>query len=300
MTAQRPRAKPDTGLALYTVAAGRSSARVIGAYSTSFGMASTLLHKRLRPDVHNIYGLVRVADEIVDGAAREAGLDLTAQRAQLDGLEAETLAAMRSGYSTNLIVHAFAITARTHGIGHELVTPFFASMRRDLSPVDFSTEELSEYIYGSAEVVGLMCLKVFLHESAVTDEQRTRLEHGARRLGAAFQKINFLRDLSADWEALGRNYFPTLDPAHMSEPQKEELIDDIDADLDAAAAVIPELPRGCRSAIAAAHGLFSGLTRRLRATPAADLLHRRTRINNVAKFGILLSTANGRVVRSAR
>ena len=173
-------------------------------------------------------------------------------------------------------------------------------MRRDLSPVDFTPEELSEYIYGSAEVVGLMCLKVFLRDNTVTDDERDRLEHGARRLGAAFQKINFLRDLSADWEALGRNYFPTVDPARMTEPQKKELIDDIDADLAAAAAVIPELPRECRPAIAAAHGLFSGLTHQLRETPAAELLCRRTRINNVAKLGILLRTASGRVVRGAR
>ena len=294
------RVTPAAGPALYTEAAERSSAKIISAYSTSFGMATRLLHKSLRPDVQNIYGIVRVADEIVDGAALEAGLDLAAQREQLDAFEAETLHAMRTGYSTNLTVHAFAVTARTKGIGADLVVPFFASMRRDLSPVDFTSEELTEYIYGSAEVVGLMCLKVFLHDSNISDGERERLEHGARRLGAAFQKINFLRDLSADWEALGRNYFPTVDPARMTESQKAHLIDDIDADLAAAADVIPDLPRGCRSAIAAAHGLFRGLTRQLKATPAADLLRRRTRINNVAKLGILARTANGRVLGGAR
>ncbi len=299
MKTHRVRVNPDTGLALYTEAAQRSSAKIISAYSTSFGMATRLLHKRLRPDVHNIYGVVRVADEIVDGAALEAGLDLAEQQEQLDAFETETLHAMRTGYSTNLIVHAFAVTARTTGIGPELVVPFFASMRRDLSPVDFTAEELSEYIYGSAEVVGLMCLKVFLHESNVGDDERERLEHGARRLGAAFQKINFLRDLSADWEALGRNYFATLNPAKMTESQKAHLIEDIDADLAAAAQVIPQLPRGCRSAVAAAHGLFRGLTRQLKATPAADLLRRRVRINNVAKLRILMKTANGRVVGGA-
>lgn len=299
MKTPRVRLNPDTGLALYTEAAQSSSARIISAYSTSFGMATRLLHKSLRPDVQNIYGVVRVADEIVDGAALEAGLDLAAQREQLDAFEAETLHAMLTGYSTNLIVHAFAVTARTNRIGPELVVPFFASMRRDLTPVDFTPQELAEYIYGSAEVVGLMCLKVFLRDSDVSEGERERLEHGARRLGAAFQKINFLRDLSADWEALGRNYFPTVDPANMTESQKAHLIDDIDADLAAAAEVIPALPRGCRAAIAAAHGLFRGLTRQLKATPAADLIRRRTRINNVAKVGILLRTANGRVVRGA-
>lgn len=300
MTAVRVKTGVAPNLTLYTRTAQSSSARVIRGYSSSFGMATRLLHKRIRPDIRNIYGVVRVADEIVDGAALEAGLDLNAQREQLDLFEAETLKAMRSGYSTNLVVHSFATTARATGIGPELVTPFFASMRRDLSSEPFSSEEIREYIYGSAEVVGLMCLTVFLHGSNPDGTQRERLEHGARRLGAAFQKINFLRDLSADWEILGRNYFPGIDPARLTEAQKKHLIDDIDADLSAAAAVIPQLPRECRAAIAAAHGLFSGVTCRLRITPAGDLLQHRTRINTVAKLGILLRTATGRVIRSAR
>ncbi len=298
MTTQRLHAQTHPNLALYTLTAQRSSARVISGYSTSFGMATRLLHKKLRPGIQNIYGVVRVADEIVDGAAFEAGLDLDQQREQLDGFEAETLKALESGYSTNLVVHSFAATARATGIGPELIVPFFASMRRDLSPVAFTEEELCEYIYGSAEVVGLMCLKVFLHGKNPSDDERRRLEHGARRLGAAFQKINFLRDLSADWEVLGRNYFPSVNPARLTEAQKHELIDDIDRDLDVAAETISGLPRECRPAIAAAHGLFSRLTRQLRVTPASDLLHHRTRVNNVAKVAILLRTSTGRVIRS--
>lgn len=300
MTPQHPRVQSGSNLALYTLTAQRSSARVISGYSTSFGMATRLLRKRLRPDIQNIYGFVRVADEVVDGAALEAGLDLAAQREQLDILETETLSALCSGYSTNLIVHSFATTARVAGIGPELIAPFFASMRRDLSSVRFSPDELRQYIYGSAEVIGLMCLKVFLHAQDTGDDQRSSLEHGARRLGAAFQKINFLRDLSADWEVLGRNYFPTIDPAQLTEAQKQDLIDDIDADLAAAARVIPELPRECRAAIAAAHGLFSGLTRQLRTTPAGDILRHRARVNNLAKLRILLRTVTGRVAWGTR
>lgn len=299
MTSRHPRKASGTGLALYTNAAERSSSRVISVYSSSFGMASRLLHHRFRPDIRNIYGLVRIADEIVDGAAQEAGLDLAAQRLQLDALEVESLAAIGSGYSTNLIVHAFAVTARSHGIGPELVTPFFSSMRRDLSPVNFTPEELREYIYGSAEVVGLMCLKVFLRDNLISGAERTRLEDGAQRLGAAFQKINFLRDLSADWSALGRNYFPTLDPAHMTESQKANLIDDIEADLAVAASAIPELPRGCRSSIVAAHALFTGLVRQLRSTPAEELLSRRTRVSSSAKLGILVKALTGNAMRGA-
>lgn len=300
MTTQRMRVQPGSNLALYTLTAQRSSARVISGYSTSFGMATRLLHRRLRPDIRNIYGVVRVADEIVDGAALEAGLGIEAQGEQLDSFEAETLRALRSGYSTNLVVHSFATTARAVGIGPELVVPFFASMRRDLRPVRFTPDELREYIYGSAEVVGLMCLKVFLRGKQVGDTDRLRLEHGACRLGSAFQKINFLRDLSADWEVLGRNYFPSIDPSRLTEAQKRHLIDDIDTDLAAAAEVISQLPRECRAAIAAAHGLFNGLTRQLRITPAADLLRHRTRVSNVGKLAILFQTARGRVVRGSR
>jgi phytoene/squalene synthetase len=283
---RRHRAESD--LVLYTRAAQRSSARIIREYSTSFGMATGLLDRSIRPDIENIYGLVRIADEIVDGAAAQAGLDTPMQLALLDALEAETERAIDTGYSTNVVVHSFAETARAVQIGPELIAPFFASMRRDLDPAPFTREQVSDYIYGSAEVVGLMCLRVFLRDSGCEPELRARLEHGARRLGAAFQKINFLRDLGADWEGLNRNYFPTVDPAALSEGEKLGLLDDIRADLTAAAAVIPLLPRNCRVAIEAAHGLFAELTDRIRSTPAAELLRTRTRVPNSTKLRILI------------
>ncbi|MFC5502728.1 phytoene/squalene synthase family protein [Lysinimonas soli] len=278
----------DSGLALYSRAAQLSSARVIHEYSTSFGMATRLMDRRLRPGIENIYGLVRIADEIVDGAAAEAGLRREAQRALLDALEAETERTLQLGYSANLIVHSFAVTARAAGIGPELTRPFFASMRRDLDPAAFTNEQVRDYIYGSAEVIGLMCLKVFLSEGPDEADQRRRLEQGARRLGAAFQKINFLRDLRTDWIALHRNYFPDIDPARLSEAQKQQLLADIEADLEIARTAIPYLPRSCRAAVAAAHGLFRELTARIRATPASDLLSRRIRVPTLAKLRILL------------
>ncbi|MEO6828014.1 MAG: squalene/phytoene synthase family protein [Microbacteriaceae bacterium] len=292
-----PKAAVASDLACYTRAAQRSSARVIREYSTSFHLATRLLDKPLRCHVENLFGLVRVADEIVDGAAFEAGLDLVAQRGALDALEAETIRALDSGYSTNLIVHSFAVTSRAAGIGTELTEPFFASMRRDLSPDEFTPDEVRDYIYGSAEVVGLMCLCVFLADCPPEDDVRRRLELGARRLGAAFQKINFLRDLSTDWERLGRNYFPGTTPGNLTEHRKRDLVADIDADLSAADAVIPELPRGCRTAVSAAHGLFSALNQRLRSTPAAELMHARNRVPNPAKFAILVRAKVGRPVR---
>jgi phytoene/squalene synthetase len=289
-----------TGLALYTRASHTSSATVIDAYSTSFGMATRLLAPRLRPRVQDVYALVRIADEIVDGAAAEAGLAAGEQRELLDALEQETEQALRRGYSTNLVVHAFAATAHAVGIGPELTAPFFASMRRDLSPVDFTADELSDYIYGSAEVIGLMCLRVFLAGEPVTPERRRLLERGARRLGAAFQKINFLRDLGTDWTELGRNYFPGIDPERLTERQKLDLVVDIDYDLQAAAEAIPDLPEGCRRAIAAAHGLFAELSDRIRSTPARSLVVTRVSVPARTKVAILLKAAAGWGAGSAR
>ena len=149
-------AAASSDLALYGRAAHRGAAIVIREYSTSFGLASRLLSPEIRPEIENIYALVRVADEIVDGAAAAAGLTVDQQRECLDAMEVETLRAVKRGYSSDLIVHAFARSARRAGIGPELLTPFFASMRRDLDPSPFTAEGLREYIYGSAEVVGLM------------------------------------------------------------------------------------------------------------------------------------------------
>ncbi|WP_431198242.1 phytoene/squalene synthase family protein [Leifsonia xyli] len=284
---EAPVGTPPTDLHTYTDAAHAGAATIIHAYSTSFGMATRLLGQRIRPQVEDVYALVRVADEIVDGAAAEAGLTVDEQRELLDALEADTERAMRTGYSANVVVHSFAVTARAAGIGVDLTRPFFASMRRDLSPVDFTAEELRDYVYGSAEVVGLMCLKVFLADSPVPEETRLRLEAGARRLGAAFQKINFLRDLAVDWTELGRSYFPGIDPARLTERQKLALVVDIDCDLGAAADAIPDLPDNCRRAIAAAHGLFAELSDRIRETPATELLTRRVSVPTRVKLAIL-------------
>lgn len=289
-----------TDLSLYTTAAHTSSAGIIHAYSTSFGMATRLLAPEVRPRVEDIYALVRIADEIVDGAAAEAGLAVDDQRALLDALEADTERAMRTGYSANVVVHSFACTARAVGIDSALTAPFFASMRRDLSPVDFGSDELSAYIYGSAEVIGLMCLRAFLAGEQVPADRRSRLEVGARRLGAAFQKINFLRDLAVDWSELGRSYFPGIDPRKLTERQKLELVVDIERDLGAAADAIPELPDNCRRAILAAHGLFGELTDRIRATPAPLLLSTRVSVPTRTKLAILLRATAGRRAGSYR
>jgi phytoene synthase len=280
---------------LYDRVAMEASAVVIRRYSTSFGLASRLLSPAVRQHVENIYALVRLADEVVDGVAAEARLEAHAIRSQLDTLESETNEAMRCGFSTNLVVHAFALTARETGFGQELTAPFFASMRADLSETEHTPESFDAYVYGSAEVVGLMCLKAFLvgHEYSVGDA--ARLVDGARHLGAAFQKINFLRDLAADFTALGRSYFPGVDVDSFTEAQKSDIIDDIQNDLDIACATLTLLPASSRRAVVLAQGLFSELTRRLRETPASVLVTTRIRVPNPVKMRIAAFAAAGRL-----
>ncbi len=252
-----------TGLDLYDRTAQDAAATVIARYSTSFALACRLLGPRPRPHVRVIYALVRVADEIVDGPAAAAGLSASEAGRVLDELENETLAAVVRGFSSNLIVHAFARTARECGIGEDLIRPFFASMRTDLSTSRHDDASHDAYVYGSAEVVGLMCLQVFVNAGAQHPRPPAAdLVDGARRLGAAFQDVNFLRDLDHDAAALGRDYLGLASGAST----RESVLDRIDADLAAAAATIPRLPADCRRAVTAAHDLFGELAARLRSS----------------------------------
>ena len=284
-------------LSLYDRVADETAGVVIRRYSTSFGLAARLLDPAVRQHVENIYALVRVADEIVDGGVAEAGLDAVHAAHYLDEFEVETNAALRSGYSTNLIVHAFARTAREVGFGDELIGPFFHSMRMDLTDVEHDPESFDRYVYGSAEVVGLMCLRAFVQGIVIDEQQTERLVAGARALGAAFQKVNFLRDLAADFEKLGRSYFPGVSVQSFTEEDKVRLLDDIDNDLRVSAAVIPELPKGSRRAVALAQGLFAELAVRLRRTPASQLMRTRVRVPDPVKARIALGAIAGRTPR---
>lgn len=279
------------GLELYTRTSTEAAARVIRAYSTSFGMAANLLPPDRRRGIRNIYALVRTADEIVDGTAAEAGLTADQQRSVLDALEQEVLLGTARGFSANPVVHAFAVTAREADIETPLITAFFHSMRRDLSPVErLSRAQYEEYVYGSAEVVGLMCLRVFLNGHAWDAERLQPVEHGAARLGAAFQKINFLRDLGDDATQLGRAYFPGALPGQLSEREKADILDEIDEDLAAAKTGIAQLPPGPRRATLLAAQLFEDVTAQLRRTPAAEILHRRVSVPRRRKTYLMLKT----------
>lgn len=291
----RAMAGPIARLDLYTDVAGQAAGLVIRRYSTSFGTASRLLGPTVRQHIENIYALVRVADEIVDGGADEAGLSRQVAARILNELERDVERALEEGFSANLVVHAFAHTAREAGFGTELTEPFFASMRMDLSQTVHDAETFARYVYGSAEVVGLMCLAVFLTDAdRVYDTvQAAVLPAGARSLGAAFQKVNFLRDLAADAGTLGRSYFPGIDAGGLTEEQKLALVEDLDVDLALAAGTIPLLPRSSRRAVAVAHGLFAELSRRIRRTPASALVTTRIRVPDPVKLRIAL-TARGR------
>jgi phytoene/squalene synthetase len=260
---------------------------VLRSFSSSFGLASRLLAEPVRTQVRNIYALVRVADEIVDNPDPDLGRE--PRERMLGWLREDVRHALTNGYSANLVVHAFARTANRCRIGDELIDPFFASMEMDLRPTVHTQESFDTYVYGSAEVVGLMCLRVFLAGDGAADRSGDYdgLAPGARRLGAAFQKLNFLRDLAEDHDALGRCYFPDLQVDRFSDADRDRILDDIEADLEAAAAVILALPPSSRRAVCVAHATFDELAARLRATPAQEIRRTRVRVPDPVKLRLV-------------
>lgn len=280
----------DGALEKYSRTAEIAAADVISAYSTSFGLAAKLLGRRHRQHIRNIYAMVRVADEIVDGVAAQAGLDVAAQQEALAAYVAETHRAMQTGYSSNIVLHAFARTARRCRIDESHTQPFFDSMRADLDETGEDADEPlhrydavahEAYVYGSAEVVGLMCLQVFLRDENPTPAERDVLIRGARQLGAAFQNVNFLRDLADDTERLQRSYL--ADEGRLTDADRDDWVRTVRTQLADAQASIPLLPRDARAAVRSAHALFAALTDRVSRTPAADLYRTRVRVPDPVK-----------------
>lgn len=249
-------------------------------YSTSFGLSSRLFHRRIRPHIYAIYGLVRIADEIVDTYSGPG------QRALLDKLEAETYASLTRGYSTNPIVQSFATTCQAYGIDRSLIEPFFASMRMDIGNA-YRQADYARYIYGSAEVVGLMCLRVFCEgNTELYETQKT----SARALGAAYQKVNFLRDIAADFHTLGRSYIPDSNPAAFTDADRDRVIADIQTDLQRAKQGIVTLPLSCRLAVMTSYALYAALLDKLAHTPASVIATQRVRLSTYRKLYLLLRT----------
>ena len=281
----------DAYLDRYDRACAKAAQEIILAYSTSFSLATRALAKPIRIDICNLYAMVRIADEIVDGTAAAADINHEDISAELDAYERAVLAAPGKRFHTDPVLHAYAATARRCGFDPDHVAAFFSSMRRDLNQASYDQGGFDDYVYGSAEVIGLLCLSVFLADHPVTDEDRARLTAGARSLGAAFQKVNFLRDLAEDTDVLGRTYFPGLEGRELTEERKVELVADIRQDLADARAVIPLLPMSARIGVLAATELFRELTDRIDALPAAELSERRVSVPGPAKAVLLARAA---------
>lgn len=275
-------------LARYDAMTQRCAAEVMAAYSTSFSAATRLLTPRVRDDIRNLYAMVRIADEIVDGAAGADGAEAAAVDAQLRRYEEQVLAAPATRLHTDPVLHAYAITARRCAFDPEHIRAFFASMRADVAPQPHDAASLDRYIYGSAEVIGQLCLSVFLADErqTLTQERQSLLEDGACSLGAAFQKINFLRDVAEDSTALGRGYFASPQE-RLSEEHKADIIADIRRDFARAYAAIPLLPLGVRAGVLAAADLFAALTDIIAAQPVEELYRTRASVPAWAKARIV-------------
>lgn len=251
-------------------------------YSTSFSNSVRLLHPSIRQDVYNIYGFVRVADEIVDT------FEGYPQREMLNRFEDEYHYAIKHGISTDLIINAFQHTVKKYNIDLSLVEAFLKSMRADLDKKKYDTpEEIAEYIYGSADVVGLMCLKIFVNGDEGIYQ---RLKPTAMKLGSAFQKINFLRDLRHDLQELDRVYFPRLKSGNISEEDKAEIIKEIRGEFDEAFKGIKQLPEVARLGVYVAYRYYVELMDIISHTPTEILKEQRVRVPDFKKTTILISS----------
>lgn len=247
-------------------------------YSTSFASAIKLLHKDLRSPIYNIYGFVRFADEIVDTFHDHNKEEL------LQEFKTCTYAAIQHGISLNPILHSFQITVRQYAIELHLIEAFFKSMELDLEKSKYDKTGYQEYIYGSAEVVGLMCLQVFCEGNK---EMYATLKPYAQSLGAAFQKVNFLRDLKADYVGLERVYFPGCDFENFSEHAKRDIEKDIEHDFHQAFKGIVQLPVKARFGVYVAYKYYLSLFKKIKRLQAASILEERIRIPNYGKAVIL-------------
>ncbi|TSA43646.1 MAG: phytoene/squalene synthase family protein [Chitinophagaceae bacterium] len=247
-------------------------------YSTSFSSAINLLHKDLRSPIYNIYGFVRLADEIVDTFHQFNKDEL------LQEFKKDTYAAIERGISLNPILHSFQMTVNEYSIAPELIAAFFKSMEMDLSKTTYNSYGYQEYIYGSAEVVGLMCLYVFCEGD---QEQYEKLKPSAQSLGAAFQKVNFLRDVKADYEHLNRTYFPDVDFKNFTPYMKKQIEADIAVDFTHAYEGILQLPVKARFGVYVAYKYYLSLFKKIKKTAPANILEQRIRIPNYGKAFIL-------------
>ena len=255
------------------------SKAVTESYSTSFSLATRMLAPSIRKHIYNIYGFVRFADEIVD-TFHEYDKETLFNR-----FEEQLNHSLEERISLNPILNSFQHTYHEFGIPDHLVRSFMKSMRMDLDKSVYHTEaEFKEYIYGSADAVGLMCLRVFVHGD---DERYEELRESAMALGSAFQKVNFLRDLKADYEHLNRSYFPNTNLMELDESDKNRIVEDIRADFEKGYRGITQLPNGARFGVYTAYKYYYKLLQKLQETPSLEIKNTRIRVANYQKFGLL-------------
>lgn len=260
---------------LFDKVSSKTSKMVTHTYSTSFSLGVRLLHRSIREAIYSIYGFVRLADEIVDTFHEYPKEKL------LNEFEASYYQALDERISLNPILNAFQQTVRKYSIDDELIQAFLKSMRRDLHKRAYSDEEYKEYIYGSADAVGLMCLKVFVNGDKAKYEE---LKPYAMHLGSAFQKVNFLRDLKNDLQNLHRIYFPILQEKELDDTTKKEIIREINRDFEEALKGIRKLPNNSRLGVYTAYYYYRNLLYKLEKLPARQILNQRIRISNVRKI----------------
>lgn len=263
--------------ALFDKVSARCSKITTREYSTSFSMGIYFLDKKYHQAIYSIYGFVRYADEIVDSFE---GYD---QAYLLDKFKKDTYEAIEQKISLNPILNAYQKVVNEYGIEQELTDTFLRSMEMDLEKTEYTREGYDTYILGSAEVVGLMCLRVF---TAGDEAEYQKLKPSAMRLGAAFQKINFLRDARADFEELGRTYFPGVDLSTFCPMEKNRIEKEIGEDFDAALEGIKGLPRGARRGVYVAYVYYKRLFLKIKSVPAERVMQERIRIPNIQKLGL--------------
>lgn len=258
-----------------------SSKLVTRKYSTSFSMGILFLGKPLQQHIYSIYGFVRLADEIVDSFHDYDKASL------LEQFKKDTYLALEQKISLNPILNAFQETVHQYGISMEWINQFLASMEMDLQKIQYSKASYEAYIYGSAEAVGLMCLHVFTEGNM---ELFQHLKPFAMKLGAAFQKINFLRDVKADHDELGRTYFPGVDLTHFSIEDKKRIEADIEQDFEAGLQGIKQLPLSSRNGVYLAYYYYKMLFKKIKRLPPQRILKERIRIPNYEKLWIMLTS----------
>ncbi len=267
---------------LFDHISGECSKIVTQTYSTSFSMATKMLHISIRPHIYNIYGFVRFADEIVDSFHRYPKKDL------LDRFEEDLYFSLDQKISLNPILNSFQQTVNEFEIDHKLIASFIKSMRWDLDKKVYDTEEeYKTYIYGSADVVGLMCLKVFVKGD---DAQYNKLKPSAMALGSAFQKVNFLRDLKDDFQDLNRTYFPSVNFNQFDESSKSSIIAEIERDFELALTGIFKLPMEAQFGVYTAYKYYSKLLKKLKNTPSVNIQNTRIRVPNYQKMSVFASS----------